>query len=223
MSEIVLHLWLAFANLFCMKPATPSALPFYLSEEDPPAKRAILQAALHLFVRDGLRETSIRTIADAAGYSNPALFKHFASKEELALYLFERCYVCYATAIKSAVTEQCTLAQNIRAILQRFAQQYDEDADSFLYMQENLRVFWPKCKDRLRHQHSIIATVRRLLERALAAGEVRSDTHIDLMVAAFSGFLSQFARQIYFGELKGKAEDWVEEMQNLTMAMLSPR
>jgi len=197
-------------------------LPFYLSEEDPPAKQAILKAALQLFVRDGLRETSIRAIGDAAGYSNPALFKHFASKEDLALYLFERCYLCYAVAIKATVSEERTLAENIHAILLRFTQLYDADADSFLYMQENLRVFWPKCKDRLRHQHSLIATVRRVLERAIAAGEVRNDIHIDLLVAAFSGFLSQFARQIYFGELKGKAEDWVEEMQNLTMAMLRP-
>jgi len=206
-----------------MKPIANEKLPFYLSEDDPPAKQAILQAALRLFVRDGLRETSIRTIGDEAGYSNPALFKHFASKEDLALYLFERCYLCYAQAIKSAVVEERGLVDNIRAILQRFAQLYDEDADSFLYMQENLRVFWPKCKDRLRHQHSIIATVRRLLERAHTAGEVRADIHIDLMVAAISGFLSQFARQIYFGELKGSAVDWVEEMQALTMAMLVPR
>jgi AcrR family transcriptional regulator len=205
-----------------MKTANHTTLPFYLSEEDPPAKQAILKAALQLFVRDGLRETSIRTIGDAAGYSNPALFKHFASKEDLALYLFERCYLCYATAIKAAVMEEAALTQNIRAILQRFAQLYDEDADSFLYMQENLRVFWPKCKDRLRHQHSIIATVRRLLARAQATGEARTDIHIDLMVAAFSGFLSQFARQIYFGELKGKAVDWVDEMQNLTMALIRP-
>jgi TetR/AcrR family transcriptional regulator, repressor of fatR-cypB operon len=66
-------------------------MPFYLSPEDSPAKQAILIAALQLFVRDGLRETSIRAIALEAGYSNPALFKHFDSKEALTLYLFERC------------------------------------------------------------------------------------------------------------------------------------
>jgi len=203
-----------------MIPAHASHLPFYLSPEDSPAKQAILKAALHLFVRDGLRETSIRAIALEAGYSNPALFKHFASKEELALYLFESCYLCYASAFKRAIDDKLGLTQNIRLMLEIFVSHYDEDPDSFLFMQENLRVFWPKCKDRLRHQHSIIALVRHVLERGKVSGEVRSDIHIDLLVAAFSGLLSQFARQIYFSELKGNAHDWIDELEKLTLGML---
>ena len=57
----------------------------YLSADDAAGKRDILTAALHLFVRDGLCETTIRDIAKSAGYSNPVLFKHFDSKDHLAL------------------------------------------------------------------------------------------------------------------------------------------
>jgi AcrR family transcriptional regulator len=57
----------------------------YLAHDDAPAKKKILTEALRLFVRDGLCETSIRDIARATGYTNPALFKHFASKERLAV------------------------------------------------------------------------------------------------------------------------------------------
>src|SRR5215218_11381392 len=70
----------------------PSARPFYVTDEDPPAKREILRAALKLFSERGLAATSIRNIADQSGYTNPALYKHFASKGELALYLFETCH-----------------------------------------------------------------------------------------------------------------------------------
>src|SRR5678815_118693 len=68
------------------------ALPFYIHEEDPPAKRQILRAAMKLFSERGFAATSIRDIAKESGYTNPALYKHFASKEELALQLFDICH-----------------------------------------------------------------------------------------------------------------------------------
>src|SRR5215212_9803651 len=70
----------------------PSTRPFYVHPDDPPAKCAILRAALKLFSHSGLAATSIRDIADESGYTNPALYKHFESKDELALYLFETCH-----------------------------------------------------------------------------------------------------------------------------------
>src|SRR4051812_18274536 len=60
--------------------------------ETPAAKREILRAAMKLFSAHGLAATSIRDIARESGYTNPALYKHFASKEELALHLFETCH-----------------------------------------------------------------------------------------------------------------------------------
>jgi AcrR family transcriptional regulator len=64
-------------------------LPFYVRDTDPPAKREILRAAIKLFGQHGLAATTIRDIAKESGYTNPALYKHFVSKEALALYLFE--------------------------------------------------------------------------------------------------------------------------------------
>jgi AcrR family transcriptional regulator len=45
------------------------------------SRRAILDAALHLFSTQGFRSTSTREIADAAGISTGALYHHFADKE----------------------------------------------------------------------------------------------------------------------------------------------
>jgi AcrR family transcriptional regulator len=52
---------------------------FFIMPDDPPSKRAILNAAFKLFVRDGYDATNIREIGKEAGYSNPALFKFFKS------------------------------------------------------------------------------------------------------------------------------------------------
>src|SRR5215218_1887366 len=82
----------------------PSARPFYVTDEDPPAKREILRAALKLFSERGLAATSIRDIADESGYTNPALYKHFAGKDELALHLFEQCHTRVWTRCSAALS-----------------------------------------------------------------------------------------------------------------------
>lgn len=48
------------------------------------AKRAlILDAALRVFARDGLREASVRAIAKEAGYATGAIYAYFPSKEHI--------------------------------------------------------------------------------------------------------------------------------------------
>ena len=44
---------------------------------------AILNAARKLFVEKGFERTTVRQLAEAAGVSEPPLFKHFPSKEAL--------------------------------------------------------------------------------------------------------------------------------------------
>ena len=191
---------------------------FYLSPDDPPAKRAILQAALRRFVRDGLCETSIRTIAADAGYTNPALFKHFDSKEALALYLFEQCYRRYAVAIGVAVRPAAGFATNVRAVLERFAELYDEDPNAFLFLNDNLRHFWPQVAPALRRQ-SMVAHIAALIRAGQAAGEVRRDVDVRLLVAAVTGLLAQVARLLHFGELRGRARDQLAGLEALVLGM----
>ena len=59
--------------------------PFYIRENDPPAKQQILRAAMKLFSERGLAATTIRDIAKESGYTNPALYKHFDGKDAVAL------------------------------------------------------------------------------------------------------------------------------------------
>ena len=71
--------------------ALPS-IPFFVSPDDPPSKREIMKAALALFTEHGLDGVTIRDIAARSGYTNPAIFKFFAGKDDLAEHLFVECY-----------------------------------------------------------------------------------------------------------------------------------
>jgi AcrR family transcriptional regulator len=62
-------------------------------------KLAILTAALPLFARKGFAETTTKDLARAAGISEPLLYRHFASKEEL--YDAIQDYSCQSTDVLS--------------------------------------------------------------------------------------------------------------------------
>lgn len=195
--------------------------PFFIRENDAPAKREILKAALAAFVRDGVAASSIRTIATEAGYTNPALFKHFASKEELALYLFERCFERLSHDVQRGLERERTFAGKLRAVLTEFARLLDEDLDAFLYVHEELRRLWPRVSPELRRR-SIVAMLRELLEQGQRERAVTRAQSVELQLTAFIGVVAQFGRALYFGELSGKARDAVPDLEALCLKMLAP-
>ena len=192
----------------------------YLQPADPPSKQRILQAALRLFALKGMHAVTVRNIADAAGYTNPALFKFFATKDDLALYLFERCYLQLFDFLKAAI-EACTgFDAQLEAILDVFFSQLERDLDAFLFVQDHLREMWPRVSVGTRKK-SILLLIRLVLQQGAEEGVVR-EANLDLLVAALTGALQQFARMLYFGEFKGRARDWHEELKAITRRMVAP-
>lgn len=55
----------------------------------PERRQQIIEAAADLFARNGFRGTTTREVAAAAGVSEAAVFKHFATKEELYAAIIE--------------------------------------------------------------------------------------------------------------------------------------
>ena len=60
------------------------------NENKEKTKQAILAAALKLFAEKGFYNTSTRAISRKAGIAEGTLFNYFETKEDLALYFFER-------------------------------------------------------------------------------------------------------------------------------------
>src|SRR6478736_10369794 len=116
-----------------------SALPFYVEPTDPPSKQALLKAALKLFARDGVRESSTRAVAEEAGFTNPVLFKYFDGKEALALHLFERCYLRLFREASAALAEGGTFRARLGRLVSRVLALLDEAPEAVLFVNEELR------------------------------------------------------------------------------------
>ncbi len=195
------------------------AAPFFLDPDDPPSKQAILQAALSLFVREGIRESTLRTIADKAGFSNPVVFKFFPSKEALALHLFERCYGRLVADVSRALATEGTFRVRLRALLTGLVALFEESPEAVLFVTEELRRFWPHLAPESKRR-TANGLVRLFFEEGVKRGDVARDIAVPMLVVGFWGTLSQFCRMMYFGELGGKARDHIGALEALTSKML---
>jgi AcrR family transcriptional regulator len=188
--------------------------PSYISPDDAPAKRIILAAALELFVRNGLCETTVRDIAKVSGYTNPALFKHFPTKDALALFLFERCYTDMYRLTVDAIASGKTFAARQRAVLAAYMAALERDQNAFLFAQDNLRHFWPRASAAVR-KRSVLGEITKMLQDGRDHGDVTDAVDLCLLTIAWSGTLQQFTRARYFGGFKQPARQLVPALDLL--------
>src|SRR6476661_6614120 len=173
-------------------------LPFYIQEEDPPAKREILRAAMKLFSRHGLAATSIRDIAGESGYTNPALYKHFASKEELALYLFEICHRRLWTRCQAAIAAGSGFDGKLEGYIGQVLALVDEHPEAMAFLSDSARVLWPKAGPAVRRQ-TMIGLARSLMSQAPRPRRGKSTISPDVVAASLQGTLAELARMLQVG------------------------
>lgn len=165
--------------------------PFYIAPEDPPAKRAAMAAAMALFADRGIDAVTVRDIAAATGYTNPALFRHFPGKDALAQALFEAAYRRLLGAIRSGASEA-----GLRGATAAALTLIGEAPEAVHFVLENIRRLYHHLPEALRRT-SVLGEMRRLVcaERGLDPAQG------DLPAAMVLGTLGQIARMHLFGEL----------------------
>ena len=97
------------------------------SERTEETRSRIERAALKHFVEQGIAETSIRDIAEAAGLSLGAMYNHFESKEELAWLLFINGWNEIGTEMRRLASAETTFPAKMRAMIEYGFRRYDED------------------------------------------------------------------------------------------------
>jgi AcrR family transcriptional regulator len=196
------------------------AQPFFISETDPVAKRTIMVEALRLFSRKGFCETTIRDIAAAAGYTNPALYKHFSSKDELASELFVACYREFVRSLDSAIGAASTFEQRLRALIVTYTASFDAYPDAMMFANEHLARFWPSVPRSLK-KRTVISLVREIVEQAKTDQTTPSRTNTDVRVAVVVGALGQLVRLVYLGGMPGPASNHNDELERTLRLALS--
>lgn len=107
----------------------------------------ILEAALDLFVEQGIDATTTRQIAKRAGVAEGAFYRHYPSKEALAEALYRENLEDLAALLFLEVRQERSMKQNIHGLVRIILHKYEEEpvlSRYILYAQYRESLHLPK-------------------------------------------------------------------------------
>jgi AcrR family transcriptional regulator len=193
--------------------------PFYVKQGDAPAKQKILVEAVRLFSERGLAGTSIRDIARATGYTNPALYKHFGSKDDLALHLFEACHTEVWTTCRAAVASASGFPARLEAYVEVWLELASTHREVVAFLSDSSRQLWPRASARVR-KHTLIGLARSVVADAPAIRR-RGGIPAEIGAAMLQGTVAEVTRMIQVGVLAPPPRKWKAEVARLFLNALA--
>lgn len=127
------------------------------------------QAAIELFVAKGVAETSVRDIARAVDISEGALYRHFASKEELVWKAFERHYLEFAGRLQARADAESTARGRMAAMIAEFCQAHDDTPALFRFL---LFVQHGQLAKLAADARTPVTVMQTAIEAGIASGEI---------------------------------------------------
>ncbi len=132
-------------------------------------KRRIDRTALKLFAKKGVRETTIRDIAMAAGVAEGTLYRHYASKEALASDLFVENFTALGRELGKIQEQEETTRTKLLAIIRYFCAAYDKDATMINYLFITRHGYMQRLTPRMPTPYLVF---RRVIREGMVRGDI---------------------------------------------------
>ncbi len=182
----------------------------------PPLKKAAIErSALELFVEKGVDGTSIRDIAERAGVTEGALYRHHRSKDDLVRALFFRSHEDFAGLIANIDGSPAPYQDLLPKLVRAFFCLYDQDPYSF----QLVMLVRHKLLDEVRvGDKNPVELLDRLVNRAVDRSEIRA-ANPALLTQLTLGIILQCAAAHRDGRLTGSLEDYTDEVARACLAV----
>lgn len=192
-------------------------------------QREIIEHAIGLIARRGIQELTIRNLAKEIGISDPAIYRHFESKQQILLGVFdileqetlgrlESGTVAGQEAVAASARE--VLAKNFRTLFARLASAPELSAVVFA---DEVFLNDKQLAARVRAlMHRMLAAIEHLLARAAEANEVRRDlpsaTLAIMLVGAVRLVVRRWHLEQYGFDLESEGANVVDAFLKLVAA-----
>lgn len=142
----------------------------------------ILQAALDLFLRQGIRKTSIDEVADRSGVTRVTVYRHFSDRQQLISEAFLLVNAAF-DRIRTALEEE----QDLDGYLARMAAELTSVPLGFMSGMAELETLHPEIHADLRKgRRTLLREIfDQLYARAKSEGRLRSGLDKDVVEALF--------------------------------------
>ena len=151
----------------------------------------LLRAARRIIFEQGPGRLTTRAVANAAGVSEPAMYRHFTNKEELLLRLLQHLFRRWRRDLRQLIGVEAPAAQrlaqlghtHLRHLFRAKLNPILFFGDTMAPGQTSLRSYL------LKNLHFLRATVHTILQQGVDRGEFRPDLEVAHLTAIFIGTL----------------------------------
>lgn len=181
-------------------------------------KQDIIDAAVQLFVQKGVAETTIRDIATTAKVGEGTLYRHWASKDEMAHDLFIERFIHFGKDLYELYKKHATFSDRLGAMLNYILDFHDSDRLTFrfilLVQHHSLRYM------EVIDEENPVEILHMVVKDGLANKEIR-EIDSQLAMSMLLGSFLQVAVSSIYKRLPDKLMPYRDEMYQSMMRMLS--
>lgn len=180
------------------------------------AKPKIERAALKLFVDEGVDAATTRQIANQAGVSEGALYRHYKGKDELALALFLETHNRLGEMLSEALSHPGSVEDRIHRAVTSYCSLADEDWLLFSFHLVSLNRFLPHDT---RRDDDPLTRIEQILS-AMMANEDIPKADPALVTAMCLGVITQAGQNKIYNRLPGPFSAHVDAFTRAILAIL---
>jgi len=172
-------------------------------------RRAILEAAVRVFARQGFHACRVSDIADEAGVAYGLVYHYFGSKDEVLDTLFSERWNVMREFIRDTDGRELSAREKLYAIASFIVDSYGHDPElmkvSIGEVTRAANSFGQTHLDTIRDAYESIA---KIVTEGQADGTFRSEVDADFAAMAFYGAIEQVLTGWIFGLLPGSGEGY---------------
>lgn len=182
-------------------------------------KQRIARAALELFVQDGFDAATTRQIAARCQLSEGAIYRHYASKDDIARALFLSIHLKLTQLIQEAGGAASSIDEAVSRLVHAYCVQADSDWTLYAFHLLQLHRFLALWDDQLGDPVTAIANV---IEAAMQRGDIPPGD-AELLAGMALGVVTQVAQNKCYGRIQGQLNDYAPAFINAILSLLKQR
>lgn len=183
------------------------------------ARPKIERAALKLFIHEGVDAATTREIAEKAGVSEGALYRHYKGKDELALSLFMETHNRLGVMMAEALSGDGTLDDKVHAAVRAYCELADADFLLFSFHLVSLHRYLPYDK---RRDNDPVSITERIIGGLMEQGVIpRGDPALKAAMAL--GIVMQAGQNKIYNRLPGPLSQHAAALARAVVAVLQAR
>ncbi|AJE52928.1 transcriptional regulator [Paenibacillus jamilae] len=181
-------------------------------------KKDILQAAMCLFATKGIDGISVKEIAEAAGVTDAAIYKHFKSKDAMALEVFGQYCNSYTTLIDFYRKQNGSFLSRFHQLVDEVLNMHDEDQYGLLLLSQHHELYVEASQNQNVRQP--LEALTEFIEQGIQQGELPKQD-VQLSGVLIIGAITRLSVSSLEGELPQQLVPFAVEIKQRLTALLS--